>query len=453
MARSHLPLSHEALMLDVLQNLPSPGGKNVTFHELDFLLGTEQSLSKVAWADVPPSCDPVFILDNLANNTRRKGNMEQQLSQMVLGRPGESSRVATTAYPGATSRGTVKRWQVESFAAVLRHLLNDADRHLHVVDFGCGTGTLLLPLAVLFPHCTFTGVEMKPAAVALLLERARAAGLSNVAARRCMIEEFLEEPFDVALALHACGNATDAAMQLAVRRHAAYIVSPCCVGKLKFSLAGGSSFSPVIHSYTPMLPGERRGVAPSGAAAPGEASGQFECVAERVEEERQRNSVAVVTSPATTERGPAECEDVNARERGAAGSAITVKKNSDGVVTLGEIRHPRSRWLRNHLPDPEVQFRIMAKVADQNHTGGSQAALMGRQPGNLEAVAARLCKAHVELDRSLAAAEEFYAVGMFKCFQWEKMAKSDLLVGVPANRSEWLSFTKELQRYSSLDGL
>ncbi|GIL51473.1 hypothetical protein Vafri_7454, partial [Volvox africanus] len=230
MARSRLPLSHEALMLDILQKLPAPGGRNILSHELELLLGTERSLSTVAWEDLPPSCDPVFILDNVANNTRRKGNMDQQLSQMVLGRPGEPTRVTTTPSPSTTSRGAVKRWQVESFATVLRHLLHDTDRHLHVVDFGCGTGTLLLPLAVLFPHCTFTGVEMKPAAVTLLLERAQAAGLSNVAARRCMIEEFLEEPFDVALALHACGNATDAAMQLAVRRRAAYIVSPCCVG-------------------------------------------------------------------------------------------------------------------------------------------------------------------------------------------------------------------------------
>ena len=44
-----------------------------------------------------------------------------------------------------------------------------------------------------------------------------------------MIEEF-EQPFDVALALHACGNATDLAMLQAQRQGAAYAVSPCCVG-------------------------------------------------------------------------------------------------------------------------------------------------------------------------------------------------------------------------------
>lgn len=47
--------------------------------------------------------------------------------------------------------------QVDSFALVLRHLLSDASRPRHVVDFGCGSGSLLLPLAHAFPHCHFTG--------------------------------------------------------------------------------------------------------------------------------------------------------------------------------------------------------------------------------------------------------------------------------------------------------
>jgi hypothetical protein len=57
-----------------------------------------------------------------------------------------------------------------------------------------------------------------------------------------MIEQYAE-PFDVALALHACGNATDYALLSAVDRRAAFVACPCCVGKLKFSTAGGSSFS------------------------------------------------------------------------------------------------------------------------------------------------------------------------------------------------------------------
>lgn len=44
-----------------------------------------------------------------------------------------------------------------------------------------------------------------------------------------MIEDW-RGSFDVALALHACGNATDRVLQMAVARRAAYVCSPCCVG-------------------------------------------------------------------------------------------------------------------------------------------------------------------------------------------------------------------------------
>jgi 2-polyprenyl-3-methyl-5-hydroxy-6-metoxy-1,4-benzoquinol methylase len=86
---------------------------------------------------------------------------------------------------------------------------------LRIVDFGCGTGNLLLPLAALLPHCHFTGVDMKPAALQLLQQRAAVAGLSNVSVFTGMIEQF-KQRFDVALALHACGNATDHVLQVSM---------------------------------------------------------------------------------------------------------------------------------------------------------------------------------------------------------------------------------------------
>jgi hypothetical protein len=46
---------------------------------------------------------------------------------------------------------------------------------------------------------------MKPAAVQIMEQRVAAAGLQNIKCRAGMIEAF-EVPFDVALALHACGE-------------------------------------------------------------------------------------------------------------------------------------------------------------------------------------------------------------------------------------------------------
>ncbi|GFR40785.1 hypothetical protein Agub_g1400 [Astrephomene gubernaculifera] len=500
-------LSHEAAILEVLQRLPPPGGPKIVYQDLETLSLGSNGIEPIDWDSMPRSCDPVFVLDNPANNTRRRGNLDQQLAQMVLGRPEEVApevAVAAAQRPSTgRSRGMVKRWQVESFAAVLRRLLpppppaspssssQPEPRPPHVVDFGCGTGTLLLPLAVLFPHCRFTGIEMKPAAVALLQERARAAALPNVTAQRCMIETFLQQPFDVALALHACGNATDAALQLAVRRRAAYVVSPCCVGKLKFSLAGGSSFSTHHTAYTPCMPGDKPSArtrpqqppsstkqpaaatttaqqetagpgasaaaagadadadAASGAqVAPAEAGAAGDAAGSAPEAVRDAGTAVVAVAGLVGNHDPgARRGGGEGGERGEAGGEGS--GGGGGAVELGEVRHPRSHWLRTRLPDPEHNFRIMAKVADQNHSGEAAASL---EDGSLDgetsiaAAAARACKAHVELDRNLAASEEGYAVGLFKCFQWQLMAKNDLLVGVPSERTEWAGLVNQLAR-------
>ena len=62
------------------------------------------------------------------------------------------------------------------------------------------------------------------------------------------------EDFDICIALHVCGAGTDLAMLKAVRRGAAYFVSPCCVGKLQAS-AG-------LVDPTRRAPSEVRGASP-----------------------------------------------------------------------------------------------------------------------------------------------------------------------------------------------
>ena len=101
-----------------------------------------------------------------------------------------------------------------------------------VVDFGCGTGNLLLPLAALFPQLHFVGLDLNTRSLSLLRERAEAAGLDNVSATVGLIEEY-RGPCDIAVALHVCGAGTDAVLLQAQARGSAFVVAPCCVGKLK----------------------------------------------------------------------------------------------------------------------------------------------------------------------------------------------------------------------------
>ena len=90
---------------------------------------------------------------------------------------------------------------------------------------------------------------MKAQAVGLALEKAKKAKVTNVSGAVTMIELY-QEPFDVALALHACGNATDHAMLQAIKNRAAFIVCLTVVRRssifitascMRFSVAPGAS--------------------------------------------------------------------------------------------------------------------------------------------------------------------------------------------------------------------
>jgi hypothetical protein len=168
-----------------------------------------------------------------------------------------------------------KRHQCEAFAGAIEalHLPNGSV----IVDFGSGSCGLTLPLAFFLPHLQFVAVDLKekvnyPLSIfhfvwiqfscpmridhlsfffffllyhimmrncfqkALTLMRARAeeAGVTNVRTVRSSILAF-DEIFDLALALHACGQASDDAILKAVDKGVPYLVSPCCLGKVKFS--------------------------------------------------------------------------------------------------------------------------------------------------------------------------------------------------------------------------
>ena len=70
---------------------------------------------------------------------------------------------------------------------------------------------------------------------------------------------------------------------------------------------------------------------------------------------------------------------------------------------LPEFTHPRSRWLRDSLRDPEEDFRAIAKVGDISHGVSADDEYAGQT--HAHAALARLCKTHVELDRNEAMRE------------------------------------------------
>ncbi|KAG7398048.1 hypothetical protein PHYBOEH_011779 [Phytophthora boehmeriae] len=128
-------------------------------------------------------------------------------------------------------RARNKRQQVDNLAVFLRRILRPGDV---VVEFCAGSGYVALPLACLFPQCTFILLDKKEPSLAIAKERIAAAQLTNVEIFCGFIDDY-EKPFDVGIALHACGEATDMVMQKCLAERAAYVLAPCCVGKIKLS--------------------------------------------------------------------------------------------------------------------------------------------------------------------------------------------------------------------------
>jgi hypothetical protein len=130
-----------------------------------------------------------------------------------------------------------KRRQCDAFASAM-HALGLPDGTV-VVDFGCGSCGLTLPLAWAFPHLNFIGVDLKRKSLELMASRAETAGMSNIRTECRSISGF-DQDFGLAIALHACGQASDEALLQAVRLGVPYLIAPCCIGKVKFSFKSAS---------------------------------------------------------------------------------------------------------------------------------------------------------------------------------------------------------------------
>ncbi len=129
--------------------------------------------------------------------------------------------------------------QIQKFAELLSHLLNEADlpsdRALHVVDMGAGKGYLTFAIAdILGNRATVEGIEARPELVALCNRLAQENKLSNLKFSAGHIADASLPAADVLIALHACDTATDDALAKGVAAGAKLIVvAPCCQKELR----------------------------------------------------------------------------------------------------------------------------------------------------------------------------------------------------------------------------
>jgi hypothetical protein len=116
------------------------------------------------------------------------------------------------------------------------------------VEFCAGGGYVGLAIAALRPDCIVYLTDMNSISLKFAERRAVKMSLQNVKFAHFELSTLLNhsfigvnksnvvskldwlDRFDIGVALHACGSATDAIQKLCMSKNAAFVVSPCCYG-------------------------------------------------------------------------------------------------------------------------------------------------------------------------------------------------------------------------------
>lgn len=134
-----------------------------------------------------------------------------------------------------TNRCSRKTVQVENLMLPVMKILNKIEgSKIKVVEFCAGSGFVALPLAHLYKHVEFVIIDCKMKSLDIARERIRDSNLTNVRIVASRIEEYTEI-FDIGIALHACGIASDITIDTCIKSHAAFICCPCCIGKISLA--------------------------------------------------------------------------------------------------------------------------------------------------------------------------------------------------------------------------
>ncbi|XP_065910671.1 glutathione S-transferase C-terminal domain-containing protein-like isoform X2 [Dysidea avara] len=126
-------------------------------------------------------------------------------------------------------RAVRKRQQIENIVHHVRQLAPKNDDV--IVDFCAGGGHLGIVIAYNLPQCKIILVENKEESLSLARQRVKLLGLTNVTCLQCNLDYF-DAKFNIGVALHACGIATDLVLDSCIRHKAHFVLSPCCYGSI-----------------------------------------------------------------------------------------------------------------------------------------------------------------------------------------------------------------------------
>lgn len=121
-----------------------------------------------------------------------------------------------------------KTQQLENLALVVMSVAKEGDL---IVDFCSGSGHLGILVAMLLPKCTVILLENKEQSLLRARERVHLLGVKNILFYQCNLDFFIGK-FDIGIALHACGVASDLVLDKCLKANAKFVICPCCYGSL-----------------------------------------------------------------------------------------------------------------------------------------------------------------------------------------------------------------------------
>ncbi|XP_075785802.1 glutathione S-transferase C-terminal domain-containing protein isoform X1 [Pelodiscus sinensis] len=143
-------------------------------------------------------------------------------------------------------RGLRKQQQLNNLVSMVIKLSKPGDV---IVDFCSGGGHVGIVLAHMLPSCQVVLIENKELSLVRAKDRSDELGLHNIWFIQANLDYF-KGTFNIGVALHACGVATDMVIEHCIKAHAAFVVCPCCYGfiqnTVKFMFPRSHQFKEVL---------------------------------------------------------------------------------------------------------------------------------------------------------------------------------------------------------------
>uniref|UniRef100_A0A8C1U0M4 Glutathione S-transferase C-terminal domain-containing protein n=1 Tax=Cyprinus carpio TaxID=7962 RepID=A0A8C1U0M4_CYPCA len=144
------------------------------------------------------------------------------------------------------TRAVRKQQQLNNLVAMVTELAHPGHT---VVDFCSGGGHVGIVLAYTLPKCQVILIENKEESLVRARDRSAQLGLTNIGFVQANLDYFTGN-FNIGVALHACGVATDMVLDRCLQARAGFVISPCCYGfiqnTLKFNFPKSARFTETL---------------------------------------------------------------------------------------------------------------------------------------------------------------------------------------------------------------